>query len=487
MGNCFSSPSVSQPHRRPTAPDTNVRSQLERTTLPTNVVEIAPESPRAVIARQQRADALRDSMQRASQERRRDERASAIEQRNKITSAPAKRDELAGAAEKREQQARLDRQKELYAAFGNCVPESTTECIKENLSKIETALAKLIGNQGKPVDLWATVRTAFVFGNQEKIAAAFALHHLKLLDLNAPGPDGDTVVHAMLIEQPNIKTEGSLTIAERLKLFVNEKVAINCINAAGQKPMEVVLSLKGEQLSETVSTLNDVGISEYQRNRVGETMLHVAARSGNTEAVSLMLDLRLNITAVSHDRSSVLSIAAHEGHTAVVALLLEKGANADDSKALSGAIEAGNAAITDLLLKNGASVDKKQGNKTPLERAVANDDADIAEVLLNRGANMYQTDSRMRNWLHRALKSGKVNVAQVLAAKTNNTEVVDNCGNTALHLAACAGYSEIVSTLLDNRANVDALTFFTGHNKTVELYSALQIAVNNDHINVVKT
>jgi hypothetical protein len=63
-------------------------------------------------------------------------------------------------------------------------------------------------------------------------------------------------------------------------------------------------------------------VTVFSRDVDGRTALHIAARIGNTELVSLLLDQGALVTATDHNGSTPLHLACQKGHQATVLLLL---------------------------------------------------------------------------------------------------------------------------------------------------------------------
>ena len=94
---------------------------------------------------------------------------------------------------------------------------------------------------------------------------------------------------------------------------------------------------------------------------LGETPLHGASRSGELEAVRILLDHGADVSAASHNGRTPLHLAAKYGHLKVVLLLLENEANLNvrteyDKSPLCVASEHGHFEVVRTLLDHGADV-----------------------------------------------------------------------------------------------------------------------------------
>ncbi len=95
--------------------------------------------------------------------------------------------------------------------------------------------------------------------------------------------------------------------------------------------------------------------------------------------------------------------------------------------------------------------------ETPLHIAVRYGHKEVAELLLNKGANVNAVERRKWTPLHTAVKSGKVQVAELLLDRGANVNAVDNLDMTPLHFALKYNREELVRLLLDRGANVNAV------------------------------
>eukprot|EP01094_Clydonella_sp_ATCC50884_P020511 TRINITY_DN4275_c0_g2_i2.p1 TRINITY_DN4275_c0_g2~~TRINITY_DN4275_c0_g2_i2.p1 ORF type:complete len:165 (-),score=30.01 TRINITY_DN4275_c0_g2_i2:283-777(-) len=96
--------------------------------------------------------------------------------------------------------------------------------------------------------------------------------------------------------------------------------------------------------------------------------------------------------------------------------------------------------------------------QTPLMRACANGWAAVAEILLQKGANINHTDIFGRTALHRAAGTGRPTVIALLLNSSPKADIVarTNDGWTALHFAARIGAVAVASKLIKGGADVHA-------------------------------
>jgi truncated hemoglobin YjbI len=142
-----------------------------------------------------------------------------------------------------------------------------------------------------------------------------------------------------------------------------------------------------------------------QQRYSGRTLLHGAAAAGNLAIVELRLRLGAEPDITDAGGHTPLYCVANEckarAGASVVHALLQAGAcvNASDGvkhcTALHMAARRGNVEIAEALLDSGADIEAPDSlGETPLRRAVNCDKTDVATLLLARGANMHSRGSK---------------------------------------------------------------------------------------------
>jgi len=173
-----------------------------------------------------------------------------------------------------------------------------------------------------------------------------------------------------------------------------------------------------------------------------------------------------DIECLDKDKYTPLLIAASTGHTAVVKLLLKRGANLNakntlDKTAIFLAAEENSIdTLREILDHEDAKNLLNESDlyeNTPLHVAAMNGFALIVEALLSNGARIDPRNEDENTPLHLAAKNGKVRTVTALVRKDPsiiNDE--DEASNTPLHLAATEGHFKCCKALLENGAEVDA-------------------------------
>lgn len=154
--------------------------------------------------------------------------------------------------------------------------------------------------------------------------------------------------------------------------------------------------------------------------------------------------------------------------------------NENNWTALEGAVTKGHSLIVRWLLSEGASVDCKMSNgMTALHLAAHYQFLSIVRTLIDAKADLsVKGDQYGRAALHFAAEAGSTAVVSLLIEKGSLVDIKTNTDWTPLHFAAGKGRSDVVSLLLRREANVEA--------RTDDGSTALQIAAANNHSRVIE-
>jgi ankyrin repeat protein len=252
-------------------------------------------------------------------------------------------------------------------------------------------------------------------------------------------------------------------------------------------------------LPEAVTEMVKMGIDKDLQNKDGATALHLAALKGKTDIVRLLVAAGADINKQTIEGATALHIAAqgqeitarggklvHKDETDSVRCLVEAGADINKKAdqgfaALHLAAQNGNHGCVSVLV-GAPKIEKNIVNDdgdAPLHLAAKNGHQQVVMALLKA-----QTDKNIIRIdkfkpFHIAAENGHVAVMEILFnKKDDNIDEPSYLGFTALHLAAQNGYEGAVTWLLDNKANIDAIT--------AEGATALHIAIQYNHLEIVK-
>jgi ankyrin repeat protein len=116
--------------------------------------------------------------------------------------------------------------------------------------------------------------------------------------------------------------------------------------------------------------------------------------------------------------------------------------------------------VAEILLEHGANVDiRGPREQTPLHEAIAN--VGIVQSLLNKGTNVNCRQDDLRTPLHLAAYHGELKVAQVLVEQKADVDSQDNEGKTPLHLLLEAWPEDTGRD--DNNSNLDLARLLLEH------------------------
>jgi len=228
-------------------------------------------------------------------------------------------------------------------------------------------------------------------------------------------------------------------------------------------------------------SINSAADSEINRNKHGDTPLHIAVIKGDFAGAKSLIDGGAGVNLMNDGASRPLHLAADKGHTDIAALLIKRGAdvNAQDKwnrTPLHLAAKNGHKELVQLLIRSGADVNAPDlKNRTPLyliARKVKLNSGHIesARYLIRSGADINsgikigQDGSAYLGYkweegktvLHWACLNGHTEIASMLINNGAKLNVKDIKGETPLHFAAYKGYKEIVKLLLAGNAEVNA-------------------------------
>lgn len=179
-----------------------------------------------------------------------------------------------------------------------------------------------------------------------------------------------------------------------------------------------------------------------------------------------------NKDMMNKDSRTLMDIAICHGQIEIIKILIEKGANIHcidaikkgnlhNKTALGLAIHCSQIEITKLLLKNGAKMDinlRDRNKRTFLHEAAENGNIELAELLINNGADIFLEPQFHGNFLHIAAYHGQLDFIKYYIKKGFDINFRNKRRETLLHQASLGGMFETVKYLLNNGAKFDAKT-----------------------------
>ncbi|NWZ12630.1 ASB10 protein, partial [Agelaius phoeniceus] len=180
----------------------------------------------------------------------------------------------------------------------------------------------------------------------------------------------------------------------------------------------------------------------------GRTALHEACAAASPACVRLLLRAGADPEAVSEQGYRPLHLCKSSDSIGCVQQLLQHGASVnsqteeEQDTALHVASRHGLAEHVQLLLQHGAQLDvRNKEGQTPLNAACAQQhqpqDMDryyrVCQLLVESGASVNAEDRDRQHPLHLACKNANAQIAELLLARGANVNVMNYGGNTALH------------------------------------------------------
>jgi ankyrin repeat protein len=168
----------------------------------------------------------------------------------------------------------------------------------------------------------------------------------------------------------------------------------------------------------------------------GETALHAAARSPNSDVIERFLNAGADINILNEYGESSLLLAA--------------------SNIPPGEVPgSGHSYVTELLIDRGADVKVKNNRGwTVLHETSSNGHETVVKLLLYKGADIAAKDNDGITALHVTSENGHEAVVKLLLDYGADIDAKDNGGLTPLHFAAGNGHEAVVELLLEIGADI---------------------------------
>ncbi|XP_048268533.1 poly [ADP-ribose] polymerase tankyrase isoform X2 [Bombus terrestris] len=270
-------------------------------------------------------------------------------------------------------------------------------------------------------------------------------------------PSGTDDAEAQLLEASK---SGDLAAVERI--LRTNPLAVNCRDLDGRHSTPLHFAA-GFNRVPVVEYLLAHGADVHAKDKGGLVPLHNACSYGHYEVTELLVKHGASVNVADLWKFTPLHEAAAKGKYEIVRLLLRHGADAT-KKNRDGAtpldlVRDGDQDVADLLRGNSALLDAaKKGNlarvqrlvtqdnincrdaqgrnSTPLHLAAGYNNLDVAEFLLERGADVNAQDKGGLIPLHNASSYGHLDIAALLIKYNTVVNATDKWGFTPLHEAA---------------------------------------------------
>ncbi|XP_060527236.1 poly [ADP-ribose] polymerase tankyrase isoform X2 [Cylas formicarius] len=254
---------------------------------------------------------------------------------------------------------------------------------------------------------------------------------------------------------------------------------VNCRDLDGRHSTPLHFA-SGYNRVAVVEFLLQQGADVHAKDKGGLVPLHNACSYGHYEVTELLVKHGASVNVADLWKFTPLHEAAAKGKYEIVKLLLKHGAD-PSKKNRDGAtpldlVREGDQDVADLLRGNAALLDAaKKGNlarvqrlvtpenincrdaqgrnSTPLHLAAGYNNVEVAEFLLENGADVNAQDKGGLIPLHNASSYGHLDIAALLIKYNTVVNATDKWGFTPLHEAAQKGRTQLCALLLAHGAD----------------------------------
>ena len=306
--------------------------------------------------------------------------------------------------------------------------------IRSNIEAIKQHFAAGADVDARDKEDKTPLQHAAFHGHKEIVELLIA----KGADINAKDNAGNTTLHWAVKGRKNEMVE------QMVELLILNGAYVNAKSRSGDAPLDSAIKWKRTEIADF--------LRKHGAKSGAEDSIHIAARTGNHEAVKQHLDAGTDVNAKGVQGFTLLQQAALEsrsplgGTIKVVELLIAKGADVNakgsqrGSTSLHFATGGGHKEIVELLIAGGADVNaKNEDGETPLHNAAYRGRTIIADLLIAKGAdvNTKTTQSHERGWtaLHHAARYGRKEIVELLIANGADVNMKDRKGRTPLDVA----------------------------------------------------
>ncbi|XP_052831607.1 poly [ADP-ribose] polymerase tankyrase-1 [Octopus bimaculoides] len=258
------------------------------------------------------------------------------------------------------------------------------------------------------------------------------------------------------------------------KLVTAQPSAVNCRDLDGRHSTPLHFAAGYNRVS-VVDFLLQNGADVHAKDKGGLVPLHNACSYGHYEVTELLIKHGALVNVADLWKFTPLHEAAAKGKFEICKLLLKHGADLNkknrdghipldlvksgdsdvqdvlrgDAALLEAAKKGNLARVQKLATKDNINCQDTQGrNSTPLHLAAGYNNQEVAEFLLENGADVNAMDKGGLIPLHNASSYGHVDIAALLIKFNTCVNAVDRWGYTPLHEAAQKGRTQLCSLLL---------------------------------------
>ncbi|XP_046572743.1 putative ankyrin repeat protein RF_0381 [Haliotis rubra] len=205
------------------------------------------------------------------------------------------------------------------------------------------------------------------------------------------------------------------------------------------------------------------------RSDDGSSPAMEAAHAGHIEVLKLLVSEGADLTFLTEDKDNILHVALQSKHMDTVKYVLTNDFVEIDSRnihgmtavmlAAEGGTEKGHSEIVKYILtENAVNInDRDSEGMTPVLLAADYGYGDIIELLESKGADLSVVDDSGENILHKLSLVGQVDLVNHVLKKKSIVRNINKRGvryRTPVMTAACCGYKEVFDVLVKNGADL---------------------------------
>jgi excisionase family DNA binding protein len=193
------------------------------------------------------------------------------------------------------------------------------------------------------------------------------------------------------------------------------------------------------------------GLKANEVLKQGWTLLHLAAKSGHSKVVALLLERGAKVDVQTEMRQTPLDVAVG---TPVAEILKEHEAKRAAELSLHAAVMAGDVKWVKKHLAAGVDINAKDRGELPLCLALARHQSEAATLLLKKGADVNKPQQNGEMALHEAAHAGADNsMLKAILDSGADVNAIGYGNMTALCWAAHAGHEDTLKFLIENGAD----------------------------------
>ena len=306
-------------------------------------------------------------------------------------------------------------------------------------------------------------------------------------DLDIANADGDTcihvvarrdyskdIIHTLVSHGANVDTKNIFKETPLMKANKNGNIDVTkeLLNAgADHKILDgfgdtwIHRAIDGGHRQELIQTMIDHGAGVNAINKHNETAFMKACKTGNVDAIKLLLSVGANPNIKNDDGQTWIhhTVIGNWSREVLQVVIAHGGdvnaATKDNITALVLTTRTGNVDTINVLLAAGADPNISDADGyTCLHDAVdVRCNKETLQAIIDHGANIHAANKKSVTPLMQALQTGNINAINVLLNAEADLNIIDKDGDTCLHRAVRARCSkEILQSVIHCGANVNA-------------------------------